>query len=78
MRTLTDEEKQRLMDELIESIKMRCTKLPYEMTKEEFAEKSNMSAGFTKKFLSEQVQQGKMAKRKIVIDGKTFVVYSVI
>lgn len=78
MRTLTDEEKERLMNELIKSIQMQHIKFSYELTMQEFVEKCGMSEGFAKKFLKQQIQEGKMVKRKVTIDGKTFVVYSVI
>ena len=78
MRTLTDEEKQKLMDEIIKSITEQHTQYPYELTTHEFAEKVGRSYGYAKKFLYEQIKQGKMAKRKVTIDGKTFTVYSVL
>ena len=78
MRTLTDEEKERLMNELIQSINDKYIKHSYEMTTSEFAEKIGRSYSYTKRLLSAQVKEGKMTKRKVTIDGKTWVVYSMI
>lgn len=78
MRTLTDEEKERLMDEVIKSIKDRHTKYAYEKTVSEFAAETGMSIGFAKRYLHDAVEDGKMTKRSVIMDGKTFVVYSMI
>lgn len=78
MRTLTDEEKERLMDELIQSINDEHTQHSYEFTVQEFAERCHRSYGWAKRFLAQQIADEKMAKRRISVDGKTFVVYSMI
>ena len=78
MKTLTDEEKEKLMDELTTSIRDRRIKYEYEVTIQEFADKCGMSYGFAKRFLHDQVRDGKMTKRRIVLDDVNTVVYSVI
>lgn len=78
MRTLTDEEKERLMNELIKSINDDHIQHSYEFTIQQFADKCHRSYGWAKKFLPKQIIDNKMTKRKVSIDGKTFVVYSVI
>jgi hypothetical protein len=78
MRTLTDEEKEKLMNELTQSLRDRRTKYDYEKTIQEFADDAGMSYGFAKSFLSKQIKADKMTKRAIILDGKNTVVYSVI
>lgn len=75
---ISDEQKEKMMDEIIQSIRDSHTQHSYELTTQEFAEKIGRSYGYAKKFLSQQVKSGKMTRRKVTIDGKTFVVYSVI
>ena len=78
MRTLTDEEKEKLMDELIKSIIDAHTQHPHELTTQEFAAKVGMSYGFAKRYLAQQIKEGKMTKRRVTIERRTFTVYSVI
>lgn len=78
MRTLTDEEKTKLMDELITSIRSQREKFPYEVTAQEFAEAVGYTEEYARKFLSKQVKDGKMQRRYVRQDSKMIVVYSVI
>lgn len=78
MRTLTDEEKKKLMDELITDMKMSHTKLPYEVTLQEFADAVGYKLETSRKILCKRVKTGEMTVRYIYTDGKRIAVYSVI
>lgn len=78
MRTLTDEEKKKLMDELIVGIRMQHTKLPYEVTLIEFADAIGYKVETARKILGRKVKSGEMTVRYIHNDGKRLAVYSVI
>ena len=66
------------MDELVLSIKMQHTRLPYEMTLKEFADAVGYKLETARKILSKKVKSGEMTVRYIQIDGKRTAVYSVI
>ncbi len=78
MRNLTDEEKKKLMDELIHGIQMQHAQLPYEVTLQEFADAVGYKIETARKMLSIKVKNEEMAVRYIQKDGKRVAVYSVI
>jgi hypothetical protein len=78
MRKLTDEEKERLMNELIDNINATHTKFSYEMTVQEFAERVGYKHDTARKLLNKKVKAEEMAVRHIYIDGKKVAVYSVL
>lgn len=78
MRTLTDEEKKKLMDDLVSSLKMSHTQLPYEMTLQEFADAIGYKYETARKIIAKKIKAEEMTTRYIFKDGKRIAVYSVI
>ena len=76
MININDEQKERMMNEIIQSIKNEREKLPYEKTIMEFASEAGVSFGTAKRILSRLVEEGKMNKRTITTEHGWMVVFS--
>lgn len=74
----SDEQKERLMQELISSLKERNEKKSFEMTIDEFAEATGLSRQSARRILYKKKETGEMTRRMINIDGRAIAVYSVI
>jgi CTP-dependent riboflavin kinase len=78
MKELTPEEKERLLDELVSSVKAISNRQSYEITIQEFATKAGISYDSAKRILSRELREGRMTKRRIILDGKLVTVYSIV
>jgi len=76
MRTLTDEEKEKLMNEIIQNMKMKREKLHYERTIQEFADETGTSFTTARRTLYRLEKEGKMVRRKLTNEHGWTVVFS--
>ena len=76
MININDEQKERMMNEIIQNIKEKREKLPYERTIYEFMDEAGVSFGTAKRTLYRLVKEGKMNKRTITTEHGWMVVFS--